>query len=95
MFMRVEKYSKINAICCDDFVSKAKKWTFFFYRNYMEYHSDRFHDFYLIIYNDKGSIMVLLPTISIRLMKHYMYCFVITQNYIGEMCHFLFICQID
>ena len=38
-----------------------KKWTFFFYRDYMEYHSDRFHDFSLIIYNDKGNIMALLP----------------------------------
>ena len=27
----------------------------------MEYHSDRFHDFSLIIYNDKGNIVALLP----------------------------------
>lgn len=27
----------------------------------MEYHSDRFQDFSLIIYNDKGNIMALLP----------------------------------
>lgn len=59
--MRVEKYSKINAIYWDDFVSKAKNGHFFFYRDYMEYHSDRFHDFSLIIYNDKGNIMALLP----------------------------------
>ena len=61
MFMRVEKYSKINAICWDDFVSKAKNGHFFFYRDYMEYHSDRYQDFSLIIYNDKGNIMALLP----------------------------------
>lgn len=59
--MRVEKYSKINAICWDDFVSKAKNGHFFFYRDYMEYHSDRFQDFSLIIYNYKGNIMALLP----------------------------------
>ena len=59
--MRVEKYSKINSIYWDDFVSKAKNGHFFFYRDYMEYHSDRFHDFSLIIYNDKGNIMALLP----------------------------------
>lgn len=59
--MRVEKYSKINAIYWDDFVSKAKNGHFFFYRDYMEYHNDRFHDFSLIIYNDKGNIMALLP----------------------------------
>ena len=61
MFMRVEKYSKINEICWDDFVGKAKNGHFFFYRDYMEYHSDRFQDFSLIIYNDKGNIMALLP----------------------------------
>ena len=37
-----------------------QKWTFFLYRDYMEYHSDRFHDFSLIIYNDKGNIMALI-----------------------------------
>lgn len=31
-----------------------KKWTFFFYRDYMVYHSDRFHGFYLIIDVYKG-----------------------------------------
>ena len=87
-----------------------KKWTFFFYRDYMVYHSDRFHDFSLIIYNDKGHIMALLPAgingdmvishggltfVSTHLMKLYKHCFVIMQNYIGEMCHFLFIRQID
>lgn len=108
--MRVEKYSKINEICWDDFVGKAKNGHFFFYRDYMEYHSDRFHDFSLIIYNDKGNIMALLPAsiygdtvishggltfVSTHLMKLYMHCFVIMQNYIGEVCHFLFICQTD
>lgn len=61
MFMRVEKYSKINAICWDDFVSKAKNGHFLFYRDYMEYHRDRFCDFSMIIYNDKGNIIALLP----------------------------------
>lgn len=37
-----------------------RKWTFFFYRDYMVYHSDRFHDFSLIIYNDKENIMALI-----------------------------------
>lgn len=30
MFMRVEKYSKINEICWDDFVGKAKNGHFLF-----------------------------------------------------------------
>lgn len=36
-----------------------------------------------------------LTFVSTHLMKLYMHCFVIMQNYIGEMCHFLFINQID
>lgn len=59
MFMRVEKHSKINAICCDDLVS-TEKMDIFLYRDYMEYHSYRFHDFSLIIYNDKENIMALI-----------------------------------
>lgn len=88
--MRVEKYSKINEICWDDFVGKAKNRHFFFYRDYMEYHSDRFHDFSLIIYNDKGNIMALISA-SIdgdnALFRNN------AELYKG-ICHFLFICQI-
>ena len=57
----ISKYEDIKKMEWDEFNSKAKNGHFFFYRDYMEYHSDRFHDFSLIIYNDKGNIMALLP----------------------------------
>lgn len=59
--MQIIKYEKKQKIAWDNFITKAKNGHFFFYRDYMEYHSDRFHDFSLIIYNDKGNIMALLP----------------------------------
>ena len=54
-------YEDVKKMEWDEFNSEAKNGHFFFYRDYMKYHNDRFHDFSLIIYNDKGNIMALLP----------------------------------
>lgn len=40
------------------FISKAKNATFLFHRNYMEYHSDRFEDFSLMVYDEKKLVAV-------------------------------------
>ncbi|MBV9468786.1 MAG: GNAT family N-acetyltransferase [Abitibacteriaceae bacterium] len=45
----------------DDFVRTAKNGTFLFYRDYMDYHSDRFEDHSLMIYSDDGNVVCLLP----------------------------------
>ena len=45
----------------DDFVRQAKNSHFMFFRNYMDYHSDRFTDHSLLFYrNDK--LLAVLPT---------------------------------
>jgi hypothetical protein len=44
----------------DNFVSTAKNGVFLFYRDYMEYHSDRFTDHSLLFFN-KGRLVALLP----------------------------------
>lgn len=59
--MQIIKYEKKQKLVWDSFITKAKNGHFFFYRDYMEYHNDRFQDFSLMIYNDKGNIMALLP----------------------------------
>lgn len=59
--MQIIKYEKKQKLVWDNFITKAKNGHFFFYRDYMEYHSDRFCDFSLIIYNDKENIIALLP----------------------------------
>ncbi len=44
----------------DAFVSQSKNGTFLFFRDYMDYHSDRFADFSLMFYLD-GRLFALLP----------------------------------
>lgn len=43
----------------DDFVACAKNATFLFYRDFMEYHADRFEDFSLMIFENKKLLAVL------------------------------------
>ena len=61
LYLQVTKYEGNRKLEWDNFVKSSKNGHFFFYRDYMEYHSDRFQDFSLIIYNDKGNTMALLP----------------------------------
>lgn len=61
LYLQVIKYEGNKKIEWDNFVKRSKNGHFFFYRDYMEYHRERFHDFSLIIYNDKGNIIALLP----------------------------------
>lgn len=44
----------------DDFVKNAKNGTFLFYRDYMEYHSDRFVDYSLMLF-DNGKLKSIFP----------------------------------
>ena len=43
----------------DTFVSKAKNATFLFYRDFMEYHQDRFEDFSLMVFKNEKLVAVL------------------------------------
>ncbi|MBJ7537807.1 GNAT family N-acetyltransferase [Marinomonas transparens] len=45
----------------DEFVKNSKNSHFMFYRNYMDYHSDRFYDFSLMLYDEKNRLVALLP----------------------------------
>jgi len=42
------------------FVGSSRNGTFLFNRDYMDYHSDRFDDYSLVVY-EKGKIMAILP----------------------------------
>ena len=44
----------------DDFIAKSKNATFLFYRNYMDYHADRFQDCSLMIFKEK-KVIALFP----------------------------------
>lgn len=58
--LQVKKYSAADQRQWDDFVNHSRNGTFLFLRNYMDYHSDRFHDFSLLIYKN-NKLIALLP----------------------------------
>lgn len=55
------KYSREMARQWDAFVKASKNGTFLFYRDYMDYHADRFQDNSLIITDDNGEWETILP----------------------------------
>ncbi|MGV7107730.1 GNAT family N-acetyltransferase [Flavobacterium sp. U410] len=57
----VVKYSSKYYTIWNQFVSKAKNATFLFFRDFMEYHQDRFDDFSLLVFDEKNNIKALLP----------------------------------
>jgi hypothetical protein len=56
----VERYSLERKPQWDAFLEQAKNATFLFRRDYMDYHSDRFADYSLMIYREK-ELVALLP----------------------------------
>jgi len=56
----VSKYSSKYKILWNDFVTRSKNGVFLFYRDYMEYHSDRFRDHSLLFFKN-GKLIGLLP----------------------------------
>lgn len=59
--LRVIRYSPERQEEWNQFILRSKNGTFLFDRNYMDYHADRFADFSLMIYNEKGKLIAVLP----------------------------------
>ena len=59
--MKVVKYSEEYRKVWDAFILTAKNGHFLFFRNYMEYHSDRFVDHSLLVFDDKERLLAVLP----------------------------------
>ena len=59
--MIITKYNKEHKNIWNEFVKNSKNGHFFFHRDYMEYHSDRFQDFSLLFFDDKERVIALLP----------------------------------
>ncbi|MDD5141658.1 MAG: GNAT family N-acetyltransferase [Verrucomicrobiales bacterium] len=57
--LSVEQYNAGHKPKWDAFVNTAKNSTFLFARDYMDYHSDRFADHSLMIFNDQALVAVL------------------------------------
>ncbi|MDO5836722.1 MAG: GNAT family N-acetyltransferase [Methanobacterium sp.] len=58
--IEVRKYQDQDRKLWDDFVRRSKNGVFLFFRDYMEYHSDRFQD-HSLIFSDGNKILALLP----------------------------------
>lgn len=58
--MEVKPYHSSLKADWDQFIKKSKNGTFLFYRDFMEYHSDRFEDFSLMVY-EKQKLIAVLP----------------------------------
>lgn len=56
----IKEYTLDLANDWNSFVEKSKNGTFLFNRNYMDYHSDRFKDYSLLVYR-KGKLYTVLP----------------------------------
>ncbi len=58
--MNIVPYEKSFYNIWNDFLKSAKNYHFFFHRDYLKYHEDRFCDHSLLIYN-KSKLIALLP----------------------------------
>ena len=57
---RVSPYRSSDKGVWDAFVLKSNQDTFLFFRDFMDYHSDRFNDFSLMIYANERELNHLL-----------------------------------
>ncbi|SDT95587.1 Acetyltransferase (GNAT) domain-containing protein [Pseudomonas pohangensis] len=61
MILSVTRYDSEQKSEWDSFVADCKNTHFMFYRDYIEYHADRFFDYSLVIRDDRGTIVSVLP----------------------------------
>lgn len=59
MMISIVRYNCDKCIEWDSFIKESKNGTFMLSRRYVEYHSDRFTDYSLMIYNDNSLIAVV------------------------------------
>lgn len=58
---KIIKYTSEHYQMWNNFVANAKNATFLFHRDFMEYHSDKFQDFSLLIFDEKENLKAILP----------------------------------
>ncbi|MEX9216013.1 GNAT family N-acetyltransferase [Providencia rettgeri] len=57
----IKQYTSNDKIIWNEFVKLIKSEHFFFYREYMDYHSERFTDHSLMFFDEKNTLLALLP----------------------------------
>ncbi|MBP8550815.1 GNAT family N-acetyltransferase [Vibrio cholerae] len=59
--MFIRRYKDSDRVVWDEFVKLAKVNHFFFLRDFMEYHADRFEDYSLLIFDGNDKLFAVLP----------------------------------
>lgn len=59
--MRIERYGELYAEEWDRFVAGSRNGTFLLMRSFMDYHKHRFTDCSLMVYEDGGALLAVLP----------------------------------
>jgi hypothetical protein len=59
--MHIDVYHVSQKDMWDAFIQKSRNGTFLFLRDYMDYHKDRFIDHSLLVWNDNGGLIAVLP----------------------------------
>ena len=62
--LHVQRYSASNKQTWDTFVSDVEAHSILFYRDFMEYHSDRFQDYSLLVFQEKKLIAIFPANID-------------------------------
>ncbi len=57
----IQRYTPEHKRLWDEFVAKSKNATFLHFRDYMDYHANRFTDHSLMAFDAKGNVLALLP----------------------------------
>ena len=61
MGIRIRLYQRDDANLWNEFAIQSRMRHFFFQREYMEYHKDRFEDYSLLFFDEKQRLIALLP----------------------------------
>ena len=56
---KLEQYTASHYNLWNDFIEKSKNGTFLFHRDFMEYHSDRFEDFSILVFKSEKLVAVM------------------------------------
>lgn len=59
--MNIILYCESQKNAWNSFLTSSKNPHFIYYRDYMEYHSDRFADFSIMVYNEKSKLIAIMP----------------------------------
>lgn len=62
--LRIDRYESKYKSQWDNFIDRSKNGVFLFYRDYMDYHSNKFEDFSLMFFNGNKLVAVMPANIE-------------------------------